>query len=181
MAKSSWERKIEDLNRQLTNSQLALTVTNNQYHVELDRISQLIPTNLKTLLAVYPPLGQLLHHLTDAVDLADPLRGAPTSDTMRTEYTPDGETLTPTEQAVITHAKPRGNVATIIHELEWATHRISQLIPGTVIGYTPPDQCTQCGKLIFQPATGRKRSYCSTRCRMRTLRNVTKPETTVGS
>jgi hypothetical protein len=116
MGKSSWERKLEDLNRQLAREKLAHAKTRQR----LDRWRWLATPRILDLMGVYPPLRKLLHVLAEAADLQDPSRGAPIEDTMRVGYIPDGEnaSTSSTELAVLTHRKHRADVRFIGRELD---------------------------------------------------------------
>ena len=172
MSESATEAKLRDLGRQLAAEKTAHTRTRNELQATIERIWRLVPGHWISLMGVYPALRRLFHILAEAADLQDPAKGVDYENTMRTEYTPDGETMTQTERGVVTHKKHRSNVrqlnkeldrlANQIHkELEYRTHRMGQLIPGSHWEYDPPEgQCEECGKPVVQPATGRKRKYC---------------------
>jgi hypothetical protein len=114
MGKSASEAKIRDLTRQLAEEQRKHARTRAELQQENARIWRLVPAHYINLMGVYPPLRKLLHVLAEAADAQDPSRGAPTEDTMRTEYTD----LTPTERGVITHWRARSNVRFMRDELE---------------------------------------------------------------
>ncbi len=169
MSESATEARIRDLQRQLNKEKAGRSEDRRLFQAEIERIWRLVPGYWINLMGAFPPLRKLLHILAEAADLQDPSKGAPYEDTMRTEYTPDGETLTQTERGVLTHRKHRADVSKMVSELEWFTHKISKLIPGQDRGiqYHPPEgECEECGRLLFQSDTGNKRSYCSTKCRV---------------
>ena len=174
MSESATEARIRELSRQLNNEETAHTRTRNELQAEIERVWCLVPGHWINLMGAFPPLRQLLHVLAQAANLQDPSRGAPHEDVMRTEYTPDGETLTPTELGVVIHARDRAAVAEMVKQLKWFTHKLSKLIAGDPdIEYHPPEgACQECGRLLFQNDTGRPRRYCSAKCRQRASRKV---------
>lgn len=172
MSKSKYEKLAEDLHRRLEEEKTAHARTRNELQVRIERIWRLVPSHYINLMGVYPALRRLIHVLAEAADLQDPTRGAAYEDTMRTEYTPDGETLTQTESGVVNQRKARSNVKTLnreldrlqndIHrELEFKTHRLGSLVPGSHWSYDPPEgECEECGGPVVQPVKGRPRKYC---------------------
>lgn len=178
MSESATEAKLRDLGRQLSAEKTAHARTRNELQATIERIWRLVPGYWINLMGVYPSLRRLVHILAEAADLQDPARGAAYEDTMRTEYTPDGETLTQTERGVIHHQRARDNVRQLEKglirlnkELEYHTHRMGGMIPGSHWEYEPPEgKCEVCGELIVQSDTGRARRYCGDTCRQRAKR-----------
>jgi hypothetical protein len=174
MCESPTTKRIHSLVEQLRNEKTAHAATRNLLQSEIDRVWRLVPSHYVNLMGVYPPLRLLLRILVEAADLQDPSKGAAYEDTMRTEYTPDGETLTQTERGVLTHRRHRATVVKMNDELDWLTHKLSKLIPGTEVEYHPPQgECEcGCGRLNYQNDTGRKRRFYSAKCRQRASRKV---------
>jgi hypothetical protein len=177
--KAAWEVTIDRLRADLEAEKLKNRRLINEKNAELERVWRLVPGYKLNLMVFYPALRRLFAILAEAADLTDPARGAPLEDTMRTEYTPDGETLTPTERAVFTHWRHRSDVVEANRRLQQdadkllnqMTDELSRLIPGAEIVYNPPDgECAECGRMLFQNDTGRKREYCGAKCRQRASR-----------
>jgi hypothetical protein len=145
---------------------------------EIHRVWGLVPTHYINLMGVYPPLRKLLHVLAEAADAQDPTRGAPSEDTMRTEYVPDGETLTPTERGMFAHWQNRTNVrhgrtkleSLITRILAAETSHLAGMVRATEWEYNPPaGHCLECNASIIQPPTGRPRKYCFSCAPMKTV------------
>jgi len=184
MSEAATTKAIRSLQTQLRDEKTAHAVTRNNLQAEIARIWRLDPGHYIPLMGAYPPLRKLLHVLAEAADLQDPSRGAPIEDTMRTQFVHVGEhaSTSATEAAVSTHRHQRAVVAEMLKELDWMTHKLSKLIPGTDTEYHPPDgECPECGRFIFQSEVGRNKTYCSARCRLRALRGETKRNETVDA
>lgn len=175
---------LENLNKELQREREKHHRTRQELRTELERVWRLVPTHYISLMGVYPPLRKLLHVLAEAADLQDPTKGAAYEDTMRTEYTPDGETLTQTESGVIHHQAQRAHVVTLSKDLQYIhkkirnllddkTHDMAHLTRGEAWEYSPPDgKCEECKRLLFQSPTGRRKSFCSARCRQAASRKA---------
>jgi hypothetical protein len=164
--KAAWEVTIDRLRTDLTKERRDHARTRNELQAEIERIWRLVPGYKISLMGVYPPLRRLFHVLAEAADLQDPSRGAAYEDTMRTEYTPDGETLTQTERAVLTHRKHRADVTEMNKRLTHLADDLARLISASQSEYNPPDgECAECGRALFQTDTGRRKTYCSVKCR----------------
>jgi hypothetical protein len=126
MSKSAWERKAEELARDLHNERRSNAVLKQ----ELDRVWRLVPGGFIDLMGVYPPLRKLLHVLAEAADLQDPSRGAPVEDTMRTEYISSGPraSTSQTERGVLMHHRARSNVRFMGAEMESLRRRFVELL-----------------------------------------------------
>lgn len=175
MSRSASEAKITDLYRQLNNEKTAHAATRNELQAEIQRVWRLVPSHYVSLMGVYPAMRKLLHVLAEAADLQDPSRGAPVEDTMRTQFVHVGDnaSTSATEAGEYTHRRQRAVVEEMTKQLEWLTHKLSKLIPGTETEYDPPQgECPECGRLIFQNDVGRNRIFCSTKCRVRASRKV---------
>ena len=145
--KSSVERQLRDANRQLARERDAHQKTRTELQAEIQRWQWLASPRIFELMAVYPSLKKLLSVLAEAAELQDPAKGAPTSDTMRTEVTQ----LTSVEQAVLSHKRHRQNVRIISGELEhlrkkfneqleYKSHWMAQLIGGSEWEYQIPEK-----------------------------------------
>lgn len=160
--RSATETKLRDLNRQLEAEKVAHAKTRNQLQAEILTVWRLVPTHYINLMGVYPSLRRLLRALGEAADLQDPTRGASTNDSVR------NSTMSPTELGVLTHRQHRANVNTINTELDWFTHKVTNLVPGPDTQYHPPDStCLECGEPVLRNGNGRPREYCSQRCRQK--------------
>jgi len=124
MSRSSSDAKIRHLQRELEAEKLAHTRTRNELQQEIRRWQWLTRPKLLELLATYPGLQKLLDTLAEAAGLQDPLRGAPSEDTMRTETTE----LTPTERAVLSHRKHRSNVRLLDTDIQYLQRKINELV-----------------------------------------------------
>jgi hypothetical protein len=172
MSKSASEAKIRELQRLLANEKTAHAVTRNQLQQEITRWQRLVPSHYISLMGVYPPLRKLLHVLAEAADAQDPMRGAPTEDTMRT----DVAELTPVERGVISHWRARSNVRFMQRELEMLRRRINEQLEAktahfanvagtTAWEYDPPlPVCWYKTKTFTCPMRGRQQSYGTEKC-----------------
>jgi len=136
---------------------------------ENHRLWALVPKGYINLMGVYPPLRKLLHVLAEAADAQDPTRGAPTEDTMRTEYVSNGPNASnsPTERGWLTHERARSNVRFMHDELDILqrkfvkdlaakTAHFASVTSATEWEYQPPlPVCHKKGC----PARGRQQSY----------------------
>lgn len=178
MSKSKWEKAAEDLHRRLEDEKTAHARTRNELQREVSRWQRLASPKILDLMGTYQPLRKLLHVLAEAAELQDPLRGAPTEDTMRTEVTE----LTQTERSVLTYSRHRQNVRLFGKELEHLredferkladkAHRFAQTVGATEWQYPEVSKCADCGAYVFQPPTGRPRKYCEECSPRKTLEN----------
>jgi hypothetical protein len=173
MAVSASERRIRQLSDQLESEKVAHARTRNELQSVIDRTWRLVPSHYIALMGVYPPLRRLLTVLGEAADLQDPSRGAAIEDTMRVDFVHSGEQASSShpEHALTTHRRHRQTVETLRSELDWFTHKVSKLIPGSPTEYNPPSgECEDCGRPLYQSDTGRPRKTCGSTCRKRASR-----------
>jgi hypothetical protein len=178
--KAAWEVTIDRLRADLETEKLKNRRLINEKNAELERVWRLVPVNFVVLLHEMPSLKKLLLLVGEAIGLADPLRGAPIEDTMRTQFVHVGENAsTSATEAGATHNRDRANLYEIERRLRNVTDELGRLLKARETEYHPPHgRCEECGKLLFQNETGRPRIYCSDKCQKRAVRK--RPETTTA-